>query len=98
VETNAGKATLVATNDGNSHGTMSDIALTTKSGSVISLASAGTPYILAGATRHWRITSAGTGLLTPGQVLQLTAKSGTGAIKRDVPVVVSTSMLSPNVP
>jgi fimbrial chaperone protein len=95
VETNAGKAMLVATNDGNSHGTMSDLALTTKSGSVIALASTGTPYILAGATRHWRITSAGAGLLTPGATLQLTAKTNTGAIKRDIPVVVSTSMVSP---
>jgi fimbrial chaperone protein len=85
VETDAGKAYLIASNDGGSHDTIRDIVLTANDGGALKLGGA-SPYILAGATSRWRIESAGRAP-APGETLHLTAKANTGVLDQPVPVV-----------
>jgi fimbrial chaperone protein len=70
---------LVASNDGNRHEAIRDIVLTTSSGGKLQVEANSSPYILAGATRRWRIVA------PPGQPaatgsLRLTARSEGGNI------------------
>jgi fimbrial chaperone protein len=76
-------AHLVAVNDGNQHETVRDIALATAGGSALKVETSVSPYILAGATRRWRILPQSP---TPGVTLRLTAHADSGAIDQPVPV------------
>jgi fimbrial chaperone protein len=82
LESDAGKQYLVAVNDGGSHDTLRDITLTTGSGAAVKMASDASPYILAGATRRWRLDETG----PASGPLQLKAKSDTGLVDQAVAV------------
>jgi fimbrial chaperone protein len=86
VENDAGQAYLVALNDGGRHETLRNVTLTTSEGAVLKT-SQGSPYVLAGATRRWRI-AAPAGLPAPGGTLRLTALADSGAIDQPVPMGV----------
>ena len=76
---------LVAVNDGSRHETVRDIALATAGGGSLKVEANISPYILAGATRRWRIVTPGPGP-TLGASLHLTARADTGAIDQTVSV------------
>ncbi len=86
VQRDAGQAYLVAFNDGGSHETIRDIALTTNAGSGLAMAAGASPYILAGATSRWRI-AAPAGVPPPGETLHLTGQAGAGVVNQPVVVV-----------
>ena len=85
VERDAGKVYLVAVNGGARHETLRDIVLKTAAGKVVKTEANSSPYVLAGATRRWRIVDQA-GLPAPGGTLNLTAHADTGAIDQSVPV------------
>jgi fimbrial chaperone protein len=85
VERDAGQAYLVALNDGGRHETIRDIALTTGEGAVLKTDDKTSPYVLAGATRRWRIVAADR-LPAPGGTLRLTARADAGTVDQPVPV------------
>jgi fimbrial chaperone protein len=76
-------AYLVGLNDGNAHERVREIALATPNGVTIKADANQLPYILAGATRRWRLITDGS-LPAPGTVLHLSAQGDTSAI--DTPV------------
>lgn len=88
VERNAGQIYLVAVNGGGRHETLRDIVLKTTDGKVVKTEANASPYVLAGATRRWRIVDQ-VGLPATGGTLHLTAHADAGAI--DQPVSVSGS-------
>jgi fimbrial chaperone protein len=55
IERDAGQVYLVARNEGDRHETIREIALTTNNGSELKTEANASPYVLAGATRRWRI-------------------------------------------
>lgn len=65
-----------------------DIVLATSGGRKLTTNSNESPYILAGATRRWRIVTQGL-LPLPSEPLRLTARADSGAIERQVPVAVA---------
>lgn len=74
---------LVGTNDGNVHERVREIAVATPDGVKIKADPNQLPYILAGATRRWRLITNGP-LPAAGAVLHLSAEGDAGAI--DTPV------------
>jgi fimbrial chaperone protein len=86
IERDARQAWLVAFNDGGRHDTIRNIALTTSEGSGLQTEANVSPYVLAGATRRWRIV-AQTRLPVPGETVRLTAHADTGVVDQPVPVV-----------
>jgi len=88
VERDAGKMFLVAVNGGARHETIRDIVLKTADGKVVKTETDASPYVLAGATRRWRIVDQ-VGLPATGGTLHLTAHADAGAV--DQPVSVSGS-------
>jgi fimbrial chaperone protein len=85
VEGSGGEAALVAVNDGNRHEKVLDIALL-GAGRSLSTEAGASPYVLAGATRRWRVL--GPYLpLAAGATLRLTARTDAGAIDQSVAVV-----------
>jgi fimbrial chaperone protein len=89
VERDATQAYLVATNDGGHHETLRDIALTTTEGRTLNIETNVSPYVLAGATRRWRIVDQ-VGLPAPGGTLYLTARAdAAAAVDQPVTVVAS---------
>jgi fimbrial chaperone protein len=78
-------STLVAVNDGGSHETVRDIAISAPGGRPLKIEENVSPYVLAGATRRWQI-------LTPdfapssSAPLRLKAAADTGAIDQAVTV------------
>jgi fimbrial chaperone protein len=72
-------AYLVATNEGTRHLTVRDMALRTASGAPVQVDTNASPYILAGATRRWRLSGR-----PPGGPLRLTANADTGPIDQQV--------------
>ncbi|EDT41024.1 hypothetical protein BamMEX5DRAFT_3189 [Burkholderia ambifaria MEX-5] len=86
IERDARQAWLVASNDGGRHDRIRDIALTTGEGSGLRTEANVSPYVLAGATRRWRIV-AQTRLPVPGETVRLTAHADTGVVDQPVPVV-----------
>jgi fimbrial chaperone protein len=77
VESGGGLAWLVAANDGSRHATVHDIALAAAGGAALKVGTDVSPYILAGATRRWRILTPG--LVPPlGSSLHLTAHGDVG--------------------
>ena len=85
IETAGGQAELVAINDGNQHQVVRDLALEAPGGAAPKLENA-LPYILAGATRRWRILAPGP-VPAPGTTLRLTAHSDAGDIDQPIPVI-----------
>jgi fimbrial chaperone protein len=88
IERDAGQAWLVAFNDGGRHETIRDIALTTSEGSGLQTEANVSPYVLAGATRRWRII-AQAHLPVPGGTVRLTAHADTGVVNQPVSVLAA---------
>jgi fimbrial chaperone protein len=86
IENDAGQSYVVGINDGLRHEVVRDIVLSTNDGRKLKADSA-SPYILAGATRRWHITTQDSQPLANAP-LQLTAHGDAGAIEQQVPVVV----------
>jgi fimbrial chaperone protein len=85
IESGGGQAHLVAVNDGSRHETVHDIVLATGSGGALKVETNVSPYVLAGATRRWRILTPAL-VPMPGASLHLTARADTGAIDQTVSV------------
>jgi fimbrial chaperone protein len=86
MEMDAGKLFLVGINDGLSHEAIRGIELLASDGRILKQEVSTSPYILAGATRHWLIAAEGP-LPQPGETLLLTAHSDAGAVKEQVSFV-----------
>jgi fimbrial chaperone protein len=86
VERAAGTLYLVAINAGNQHETIRDIALTASDGRKLKADLGASPYILAGATRRWRIAAQDSAPLQ-SEVMQLTARADAGPIDEQVRIV-----------
>jgi len=87
VERKDGKLFLVGVNDGAAHDVIRDIELTTSDGQKFKAENDSSPYILAGATRHWPIKLDASQPMPAGESFQLTAHSIGGAIAQQVSVV-----------
>lgn len=77
-------AYLVGVNDGNAHERVREIAVAVADGVTLKADANQLPYILAGATRRWRLITDGP-LPAAGATLHLTAQGDTGAIDEPVP-------------
>jgi len=86
LESEGGQVYLVGKNDGQCHEVVRDIALITSDGKKLSPESSASPYVLAGATRRWRIVVPISTPL-PNDTLRLTARAESGAIDEQVRVV-----------
>jgi fimbrial chaperone protein len=86
LESDAGLIYLVGRNDGLRHEAIREIALWTINGSRLPAEASESPYILAGATRRWRIAASGF-VPRPDDTFKLTAHADTGAIELQVRVV-----------
>ena len=86
VECNAGGVYLVALNEGGRHDAIRDVVLVTSDGRKLTAAVNKSPYILAGATRRWPITTQGS-LPLPSETLRLTAHADSSVIEQQVSVV-----------
>jgi fimbrial chaperone protein len=85
IERANGRAYLIGVNNGNEHERVRNIALAGTAGSVLKADDNQSPYILAGATRHWRLV--GNGVL-PGldAVFHLTAQGDASPVDTSVSV------------
>jgi fimbrial chaperone protein len=81
----AGSGRVFATNDGGAHERVAELALRSEGGERLKVAGAGTPYVLAGATRSWAVADGRT--LRVGERLVVEAQTGAGRIA--MPVVVT---------
>jgi fimbrial chaperone protein len=81
VQSDGGGYYLVAVNDGGRHDAFRDMALTSADGRPIALEQNVSPYVLAGATRRWRIL---TSLAPFREGLRLRASADSGAIDQPV--------------
>lgn len=81
VQSNGAANYLVAVNDGARHDTFRDMALTGADGRQIALEQNVSPYVLAGATRRWRIL---TSIAPSREGLRLRARADSGAIDQAV--------------
>jgi fimbrial chaperone protein len=88
LEAKDGQMFLVGDNNGLRHTAIREIELLTSDGRTLKVAAGSSPYILAGATRHWKIDAQGP-LPPPNDKLQLKAQSDAGAIDRQVSVVAA---------
>lgn len=86
VEHDATGSYLVALNDGGRHDTLRDLTLSTRSGAPLKLENTQLPYLLAGATRRWRITPDAALAGASGPLL-LAASTETGVLER-LPVAI----------
>jgi fimbrial chaperone protein len=86
IENNAGQTYLLGTNNGLRHEAIREIMLTASDGRTLKEEPSSSPYILAGATRRWHITSPDSSPL-PSVPLRLTAHGDTGTIEQQVLVV-----------
>lgn len=78
---------LAAVNGGTCHETIRSLELTTPDGHVLKVDTNASPYILAGATRRWRISSAAD--LALGTDLHLTASTSDGRVDQSIHVTRS---------
>jgi fimbrial chaperone protein len=88
IERDAVQAYLVAINDGGHHEKIRDIAVATSDGSALRTEASASPYVLAGATRRWRIVAQAR-LPVPGGIVHLSARTDTGVIDQPVAVVAT---------
>jgi len=86
IESDAERSYLVASNLGGRHEVIRNVEVATGDGRQLKPSSDSSPYILAGATRRWAIPAQGP-IAKTGKTLQLTARSDSGAISVQVPVV-----------
>lgn len=73
-----GGGTLIAVNRGSRHASFNKITISAPGFRPIAMSSNGSPYILAGAERRWHIAGAA-GLMRPGIMLHLTARTSNGS-------------------
>lgn len=85
VEDDAGQAYLVGTNIGTRHETVRNIVLVTAGKVPLKVEANVSPYILAGATRRWRIVASGA-LPAPETSVHLSAHTDTGTIDETLAV------------
>ncbi len=85
VEVKGGQIQLVGFNDGLRHEALRDIEITTRDGRAFKAAPGSSPYILAGSTRRWSITTQGPNPV-PGETLRLSGHSVAGTIEEQVSV------------
>ena len=83
VERTSDGVDLVGVNDGSSHEALRDIVLATTDGRQLKAAANGSPYILAGSTRHWHIDTQGY-VPKPEETLQLTARGYVAPVNQTV--------------
>lgn len=86
VDLKDGQLEMVGVNDGSSHEAIRDIALASDDGHKLTAASGSSPYILAGATRRWRLDMQGY-TARSGETLQLTAHGYARNVDQSVSVV-----------
>jgi fimbrial chaperone protein len=86
IEIDGRQAYLVATNTGTRHLVVRDIAIRPATGAPLTVEANASPYILAGATRRWRLSTPAA-LPTPGTALHLTAQTDNGTVSESVTVV-----------
>jgi fimbrial chaperone protein len=86
VETDCGRTSLVAVNDGGRHDTIRNVVLTGAGGASLETTVASSPYILAGATRRWNVESPA-GMVVVGQTLTLKGVANAGAFDQPVSIV-----------
>jgi len=86
LEREAGQVYLVGSNEGKCHDAIHDMALLTSDGTKLKPDSGASPYLLAGATRRWRIDVPNS-ISLPNDTLRLTARADSGAIDEQVRVV-----------
>jgi fimbrial chaperone protein len=79
-------ASLEVTNSGSQHSKFFNPILTTAGGATIKIAQDGTPYVLASATRRWRVGNPGA-LPAGDSTLRATASGNEGPIIASVPVI-----------
>lgn len=82
IQSEEGAYYLVAVNRGGRHEAFRDVALTTASGRPVPIEQNASPYVLAGATRRWRILS--TSFAPSREALQLTARAESGPVDQPV--------------
>jgi fimbrial chaperone protein len=82
VESDAGASYLVAVNSGGRHDTVRNIALKSADGRSLEIESDVSPYVLAGATRRWRILTKSPA--PSREALRLTARAESGQIDQTV--------------
>jgi fimbrial chaperone protein len=78
LQADGGEYYLVAANKGTRHDEFSDIALTAADGRPVAIDQSGSPYVLPGTTRRWRILSKG--FSPSGQTLRVTARAESGPV------------------
>jgi fimbrial chaperone protein len=78
LQSDGGAYYLVAANSGASHDVFRDLALTGAGGAPIAIQQGGSPYVLPGATRRWRVVS--NGFSPSGQTLRVTAQDVAGKV------------------
>ena len=82
LQSDGGAYYLVAANSGASHDAFHNLALTGAGGSPIALQQGGSPYVLPGATRRWRIMA--NGFSPSGQTLRVSANAVSGKIDQNL--------------
>jgi fimbrial chaperone protein len=88
LERDGDKLFLVGVNTGLSHEVVHDIVVTASDGRALKLKSKVSPYLLAGATRHWELDPQGY-TPQPGETLTLTAHGAVGAIEEQLRVATA---------
>ena len=86
VEQRGAELVLAGVNEGTRRQVVRQVVLNAPDGARFGLEANVSPYILAGATRRWRILSEGPPP-SPGETLRLTARADTGDVDQGVPVV-----------
>jgi fimbrial chaperone protein len=86
IERGAGKAYLVAVNDGLRHEAIRGVVLSAGDGTMLNNDSGASPYVLAGATRRWLI-DAQTPLPLTGDFLHMKAHADAGTLDQQVRIV-----------
>jgi fimbrial chaperone protein len=77
---------LVAVNNGVRHVALSDLTLTTSDGRMLEIEMPTPPYVLARATRRWRLATPAVPLASDSTA-HLSAKAETGAIDQVIPII-----------
>ena len=88
LERDAGQLFLVGINNGLRHDVIRGMVLRTSDGREFKEEPSASPYILAGATRRWRMVGKGS-LPGPNEVLRLTAQANAGSIEQPVTVAAA---------
>jgi fimbrial chaperone protein len=82
IQSDSGASYLVAANSGGRHEVFRNMVLATSAGRQVAIEQGVSPYVLPGATRRWRITSAG--FAPSREALRLTARADSGPVDQPV--------------